>query len=58
MAEQFASVTVASSGIGLSLGIEALLADKDHVYAASGKTKVEGMLAYVIPGKCEGRHAR
>lgn len=31
-------------------GIEALLAGKDHVYAASIKTKVEGMLANAIPG--------
>jgi len=31
-------------------GVEALLAGKDHVYAASGKTKVEGMLANAIPG--------
>ncbi len=31
-------------------GIEALLAGKDHVYAASAKTKMEGMLANVIPG--------
>jgi short-subunit dehydrogenase len=31
-------------------GIEALLAGKDHVYAASVKTKVEGMLANVTPG--------
>ena len=31
-------------------GIEALLAGKDHVYAAAAKTKLEGMLANVIPG--------
>jgi short-subunit dehydrogenase len=31
-------------------GIEALLAGKDHVYAASMKTKTEGMLASAIPG--------
>ena len=31
-------------------GIEALLAGKDHVYAASTKTKIEGMMANVIPG--------
>jgi short-subunit dehydrogenase len=31
-------------------GIEALLAGEDHVYAASMKTKTEGMLANVIPG--------
>jgi short-subunit dehydrogenase len=32
-------------------GIEALLAGKDHVYAASFKTKLEGALANVIPGQ-------
>ncbi len=31
-------------------GIEALLAGKDHVYAAAATTKLEGMLANVIPG--------
>lgn len=31
-------------------GIEALLTGKDHVYSASTKTKMEGMLANVIPG--------
>ena len=31
-------------------GIEALLAGEDHVYAASAKTKMEGMLANAIPG--------
>jgi short-subunit dehydrogenase len=31
-------------------GIDALMAGKDHVYAASAKTKLEGMLANVIPG--------
>jgi uncharacterized protein len=31
-------------------GIEALFAGKDHVYAASTKTKIEGMVANVIPG--------
>jgi short-subunit dehydrogenase len=35
-------------------GIEALLSGKDHVYAASTKTKVEGMLANVTPGKVKG----
>jgi short-subunit dehydrogenase len=35
-------------------GIEALLAGKDHVYAASVKTKVEGMLANVVPGSVKG----
>jgi short-subunit dehydrogenase len=31
-------------------GIDALLAGEDHVYAASAKTKLEGMLANVTPG--------
>ena len=35
-------------------GIEALLAGKDHVYAASFKTKMEGMLANVVPGSVKG----
>ena len=35
-------------------GIEALLSGKDHVYAASTKTKVEGMLANVTPGRVKG----
>jgi short-subunit dehydrogenase len=35
-------------------GIEALLSGKDHVYSASMKTKVEGMLANVTPGKVKG----
>lgn len=35
-------------------GIDALLAGKDHVYAASLKTKVEGMLANVTPGAVKG----
>jgi short-subunit dehydrogenase len=35
-------------------GIEALLDGKDHVYAASGKTKLEGMLANAIPGVAKG----
>jgi short-subunit dehydrogenase len=35
-------------------GIEALLAGKDHVYAASGKTKLEGMLANIVPGAAKG----
>jgi short-subunit dehydrogenase len=35
-------------------GIEALLAGKDHVYAASMKTKTEGMLANVTPGAVKG----
>jgi short-subunit dehydrogenase len=35
-------------------GIEALLAGEDHVYSASMKTKMEGMLANVTPGKVKG----
>ena len=35
-------------------GIEALLAGKDHVYAASAKTKIEGMIANAIPGSIKG----
>jgi short-subunit dehydrogenase len=35
-------------------GIEALLDGKDHVYAASAKTKIEGMLANVVPGTVKG----
>lgn len=35
-------------------GIEALLDGKDHVYAASTKTKMEGMLANVTPGSVKG----
>ena len=35
-------------------GIEALLAGKDHVYAASAKVKAEGMLANVTPGSVKG----
>jgi short-subunit dehydrogenase len=31
-------------------GLEALFAGKDHVYSASLKTKMEGMLANVVPG--------
>ena len=31
-------------------GIDALLAGEDHVYAASVKTKIEGMLTNAIPG--------
>lgn len=34
-------------------GIEALMAGKDHVYAASWKTKAEGMLANLIPGRAK-----
>ena len=35
-------------------GIDALLAGKDHVYAASFKTKMEGMLANIVPGELKG----
>jgi short-subunit dehydrogenase len=35
-------------------GIDALLAGKDHVYAASFKTKLEGALANVVPGTVKG----
>jgi len=35
-------------------GIEALFAGKDHVYAASATTKLEGMLANVVPGAVKG----
>lgn len=35
-------------------GIEALFAGKDHIYAASLKTKIEGKLANAIPGDVKG----
>jgi uncharacterized protein len=35
-------------------GIDALLAGEDHVYSASVKTKLEGMLANAIPGAVKG----
>jgi len=35
-------------------GIEALLAGKDHVYAASTKVQIEGMLGNVTPGAVKG----
>lgn len=35
-------------------GLDALFAGKDHVYAASMKTKMEGMLANVVPGTVKG----
>jgi short-subunit dehydrogenase len=35
-------------------GIDALFGGKDHVYAASFKTKMEGMLANVVPGSVKG----
>lgn len=35
-------------------GLDALFAGDDHVYAASGKTKMEGMMAKAIPGNMKG----
>jgi short-subunit dehydrogenase len=35
-------------------GIDALLAGEDHVYAASLKTKMQGMMANVTPGSVKG----
>ncbi len=35
-------------------GIDALFEGKDHVYAASLKTKIEGMLSNVVPGAVKG----
>jgi short-subunit dehydrogenase len=35
-------------------GIDALMAGKDHVYAASFKTKLEGALANLTPGNVKG----
>ena len=35
-------------------GIDALLSGDDHVYAASAKTKIEGMMANAIPGNMKG----
>jgi short-subunit dehydrogenase len=35
-------------------GIDALMDGKDHVYAASMTTKLEGMLANVVPGAVKG----
>jgi short-subunit dehydrogenase len=35
-------------------GIDALFEGKDHVYAASLKTKIEGKLANAIPGAVKG----
>jgi short-subunit dehydrogenase len=37
-----------------SQGIDALMDGKDHVYSASMKTKVEGMVANVVPGNVKG----
>lgn len=35
-------------------GLDALFAGKDHVYSASTKTKIEGMLSNVTPGALKG----
>jgi short-subunit dehydrogenase len=35
-------------------GLDALFSGKDHVYAASFKTKMEGMLANAVPGAVKG----
>jgi len=35
-------------------GVDALMGGKDHVYAASLKTKLEGMVANVVPGAAKG----
>jgi predicted acyltransferase len=35
-------------------GLDALFAGKDHVYSASAKTKLEGMLSNVTPGAVKG----
>jgi uncharacterized protein len=35
-------------------GLDALFADKDHVYSASFKTKLEGAVANFIPGSMKG----
>ncbi len=39
-------------------GIDALLDGKDHVYSASMKTKMEGMLANATPGAVKGMHEK
>ena len=40
-------------------GLDALFDGKDHVYSASLKTKIEGMLANAIPGAVKGAmHAK
>jgi short-subunit dehydrogenase len=36
-------------------GYDALMAGKDHVYAASFKTKLEGALANFVPGEVKGK---
>jgi hypothetical protein len=35
-------------------GLDALFDDKDHVYSASFKTKLEGAVANFIPGSLKG----
>lgn len=35
-------------------GLDALFAGKDHVYSASMKTKIEGMVANLVPGELKG----
>ncbi len=35
-------------------GIDALFDGKDHVYAASLKTKIEGIVANIVPGSVKG----
>ena len=35
-------------------GLDALLAGKEHVYAASLKTKIEGAMANMVPGDLKG----
>jgi short-subunit dehydrogenase len=35
-------------------GLDALFAGRDHVYAASAKAKLEGMLSNVVPGAVKG----
>ena len=35
-------------------GVDALMAGKDHVYAAAFKTKIEGMVANLVPGALKG----
>jgi hypothetical protein len=34
-------------------GLDALMAGDDHVYSASFKTKAEGMMANLIPGRAK-----
>jgi hypothetical protein len=35
-------------------GLDALFDGKDHVYAASAKTKIQGMMANAVPGSVKG----